>query len=85
MIKAYGDPSVQIPINEASSNASGKADTPESIARLRIRGFRKGDKNSKVADRRLFYGPDANSDDLRAAEFGIRDGKVSWIFLSRNE
>jgi len=86
LLKVYGDPTFQIPINESSSGAQGpKADTAESIARLRIRGFRKGDRSPTVADRRLFYGPDANSNDLRAAEFGICGGKVSWIFLSRNE
>lgn len=86
VIKAYGDPSVQIPINEdGSGQQQTKGDTDESIFKLRVRGFRTGDKVSRLGDHRLFYGPAENSDDLRAAEFGIRDGKVSWIFLSRNE
>ena len=55
-----------------------------------MRGYRwviQGD-HSALEERRergnrvLVYNVD---DDLRSAEFGIRDGKVAWIFLSQNE
>ena len=86
VLRAYGNPTSQIPIIEGGTQSSRhKADTTQSISKLRIRGFRTGDKSLIVADRRLFYRSTSNSDDLRAAEFGIRDGKVSWMFLSRNE
>jgi hypothetical protein len=86
VLKAYGDPTVRITINQTDATSqAARGDTPESISRLRIRGFRAGDRASKLADHRLFYGPAPNSDDLRTAEFGIRDGKVCWIFLSRND
>jgi hypothetical protein len=86
VLKAYGAPTARITINQdnSASQAPG-ADTQESIARLRIRGFRAGDRASKLAEHRLFYGPAPNSDDLRTAEFGINDGRVCWIFLSRND
>lgn len=40
-------------------------------------------KRPELGDEVLIY--QGASDDLRIAEFGIRDGKVVWISLSRNE
>jgi hypothetical protein len=86
VLKAYSDPTARIAINQDdSASQMPRADSPESIFRLRIRGFRAADRASKLAEHRLFYGPAPSSNDLRSAEFGIRDGKVCWIFLSRND
>jgi len=83
VLKAYGNPTSNIMITAGSQGARSQTDTPDSISMLRIRGFRTGDR-SLVADRRLFYRSE-NVDDPSAAEFGIHDGKVVWIFLSDNE
>jgi hypothetical protein len=83
VLKAYGKPTSNIMITGALQGGQVGADTPDSISMLRIRGFQTGD-NRLVAERRLFYNSE-NMDDPSAAEFGIRDGKVVWIFLSDNE
>lgn len=83
VLKAYGDPSSRTPITGVDSQSS-QGSRLESIYKFIIRGFRTGDKVPPVGDHDLFY-RSKDLDDLRAAEFGIRDGKVSWIFLSRNE
>jgi hypothetical protein len=41
------------------------------------------EKRSELGTHVLVYG--GAHDDLRTAEFGIRDGKVAWVFLSANE
>ena len=70
VLKAYGMPSRQ-----------------DKIDRRGYRWVIQGDHSSREGrsergSRVLVYN---ESDDLRAAEFGIRDGKVAWIFLSQNE
>lgn len=83
VLKAYGDPSSRTRIPELGSSSS-QGSQQDSIYKFVIRGFQSGDKVQPVGDHDLFY-RSKDLDDLRAAEFGIRDGKVSWIFLSRNE
>lgn len=74
VLKVYGTPSAKKKLDLSDSNrVSGHI----------IRGYRPGDKLPHLADYALFYS--GNSDDLSAAEFGIRDGRVVWIWLSQNE
>lgn len=40
-------------------------------------------KRPEIGDTVMVYM--GGSNDLRTAEFGIRDGRVVWIFLSKNE
>jgi hypothetical protein len=71
----------------AYGKASSELKVDSGIFRLRIRGHRSEDKLPQlrdVAERRLFYNGDAATD-LSAAEFGIRDGKVCYIWVSHNE
>ena len=74
ILKTYGKP----------SNAR-KVDltNPRTIAHM-ISGYRAGDPIPKGAAKAIFYTGDV-SKDLRIVEFGIRNGKVSWIWLSTNE
>jgi hypothetical protein len=51
--------------------------------RIVIRGFREGDKRPAIGSKRLSYSGDTENNYV--AEFGIRQGKVSWIFLSQND
>lgn len=46
-----------------------------------IAGYRVGDNQPKVADKVIIYGPR----DLQVTEFGIRDGKVSYIWLKDSD
>jgi hypothetical protein len=74
VLRAYGKPSSELKLDSG-------------IFRLRIRGHRPEDKLPQVGDvgeRRMFYNGDVTND-LSAAEFGIRDGKVSYIWLSQSE
>jgi hypothetical protein len=67
--------------------AYGKPSRQDKIDRKGYRWVIQGD-HSALEERRergnrvLVYNVD---DDVRAAEFGIRDRKVAWIFLSQNE
>ncbi len=71
VIKAYGKPSSQEKI------------VPQNHRRM-IQGIRPSDHLPAFAEKTMFYrNPDW--DDLRAAEFGIRDGKVSYIWMSHDE
>jgi hypothetical protein len=72
--RAYGKPSEEIKIDSK-------------IYQVRIREHRNEDKLpqlGEIAEKLMFYNGDT-SDDLSAAEFGIRGGKVSYIWLSHNE
>ncbi len=71
VLKAYGKPSRQDAL---------ASKTPNDYAEL-IRGYRKGDKVPGMGEKSLFYA----GKDLQRAEFGIRNGKVSYIFLSSEE
>jgi hypothetical protein len=69
--KAYGKPS--------SDDKLG----PQTY-RTRIKGFRPEDRHPDMGERSLFYNGDVTTD-LSAAEFGVRNGKVSYVWLSYNE
>jgi hypothetical protein len=74
VLKAYGKPSAEFKVDSK-------------IYQLRIRGHRREDKLPQITDvgeKRMFYNGDVTTD-LSAAEFGIRGGKVSYIWLSHNE
>lgn len=75
VLKAYGKP-----------RSRDKIDTSyyPKISGHIVRGYRRGDKLPNLADHTLFYNGDISTD-LSAAEFGIRKGKVAWIWLSQNE
>jgi hypothetical protein len=84
VLKAYGKPSKVTVYQPADQNP----DSPKSfltLYQLIIRGYEKGDKVEGTGDERFFYNNEANEDDFRASEFGIRNGKVSYIWLSNNE
>jgi hypothetical protein len=83
VLRAYGEPSSRTAIKGVDSPSS-RGSRLDSIYKFIIRGFQTGDRVPPVGDHDLFY-RSKDLDDLRAAEFGIRYGKVSWIFLSRNE
>jgi hypothetical protein len=85
VLKAYGRPPSQdkiVPWNETPS-AKGIV-TERFIYSLRIRGYQGGEKGPSVGDKRLFYNS-SDYEDPSAAEFGIRKGVVSYIWLSINE
>jgi len=71
VLKAHGKPTK---VEEAASSGWGE------YAEL-IRGYRKGDKVPDIGDKTLFYA----GQELQRARFGIRNGKVSYIFLSDEE
>jgi hypothetical protein len=71
VIKAYGKPSSE---DKITSRAY----------RSLIRGYRHSDTLPVIPEKILLYN-DATGRDLSAAEFGIRNGKVSYISLSHNE
>ncbi len=71
VVKAYGKPSSQEKIASQTH-------------RHVIQGYRPSDKLPVIAEKTMFYN-DPKEDDLSAAEFGIRGGKVSYIWLSHNE
>jgi hypothetical protein len=71
VIKAYGKPSSEDKINAQTY-------------RFAIRGYRPTDNVPMIADKMMLYN-DSTGDNLSAAEFGIRSGKVSFIWLSHNE
>jgi hypothetical protein len=77
VLKAFGDTSSRTPIAAVDSPSSQESRL-DSIYKFIIRGFQTGDKVPPVGDHDLFY-RSKDLDDLRAAEFGIRDGEVSWI------
>jgi hypothetical protein len=57
--------------------------TDENMMKFLIRGYRPDDKSPPIGEYTISYS--GAEDDLRLAEFCIRSGKVSCIFLSRNE
>jgi hypothetical protein len=52
--------------------------------RFLIRGYKPSDGDLPLGDEYLFYNGDT-ANDLSAAEFGIRKGKVSFVWLSDSE
>lgn len=71
VLKAYGKP-------------SSLETTVSRNHRHVIQGDRASDKLPAIADKTMFYN-DPKGDDPSAAEFGIRGGKVSYIWLSDDE
>ncbi len=49
-----------------------------------VRGLRSSEAVGDIGEVNISYNSDVTKD-LRTAEFGIRKGKVSWIWLSHNE
>ncbi|HLK52214.1 MAG TPA: hypothetical protein VKU42_02095 [Candidatus Angelobacter sp.] len=74
ILKTYGKPS-----NKRRVDLTNARTTSHMIS-----GYRPGDPIPKGADKAIFYTGDV-SEDLRIVEFGIRNGKVSWIWLSMDE
>jgi len=71
VVKAYGTPS-----------AEKKLDAQSPYLRLRFtRGVSSGDSQPRLGDRVIIYGPRG----LQAVDFGIRDGKVSYIWLKESD
>ncbi|HKM80000.1 MAG TPA: hypothetical protein VJY15_03440 [Candidatus Acidoferrum sp.] len=70
VLKAYGKPS-----REAKTTAH------ESLASRLNMGYRGAEPKPQIADKGLVYGPR----ELEVAEFGIRNGRVSYILLSDSE
>ena len=75
VLRAYGKPSSEDKIDPKDEQYVGSL----------IRGYKRGDRIRQIGDMSVFYSAGVGSDDLRAAEFGIRNGKVSWISLSNSE
>ncbi len=50
-----------------------------------IRGYRQGDNLPDVGNKQLVYDADPAISDLSFATFGIRNGKVSFVWLSNSE
>jgi hypothetical protein len=59
----------------------GKPDSK--MYRELVKGYQKGDALPDLGDKKLQYGPTAG--DLSSARFGIRNGKVCYIWLSYSD
>lgn len=72
VLKAYGTPS-----------AEKKLEARKPIREIKglVAGYRAGDKQTRTADKVLIYGPR----ELQAVDFGIRDGRVSYIWLKDSD
>ncbi|MGA8493501.1 MAG: hypothetical protein WB711_23975 [Terriglobales bacterium] len=72
VLHAYGKPS-----KEAKPDAK--------VYRELVKGYQKGDTLPDVGDKELQYGAGPAVGDLSLAKFGIRNGKVSYIWLSYSD
>jgi hypothetical protein len=72
VLKAYGTPS-----------AEKKLDSQKPVLEIRglLAGYRAGDSQPRIGDKVLIYGPR----ELQVTDFGIRDGKVSYIWLKDSD
>ena len=72
VVRAYGTPSTE-----------KKLDPQKPIREIKglIAGSRPGDKQPRIGDKVIIYGPR----ELQTADFGIRDGKVSYIWLKDSD
>lgn len=72
VLKAYGTPS-----------AEKKLDVQKPILEMKglLAGYRAGDKQPGIGSKVIIYGPR----ELQAADFGIRDGRVSYIWLKDSD
>lgn len=74
--KKYGAPAADRQID---------ANALKLVPKLILKNYRGGEQLKQIGDERLIYAADAIAADLRVAEFGIRNGKVSYILLSYRE
>ncbi len=72
VLKAYGTPS-----------AEKKLEAQKLIRETKglVVGYRAGDKQSRIGDKVIIY----SSRELQAVDFGIRDGRVSYIWLKNSD
>jgi hypothetical protein len=70
--KAYGTPSAEKKLD---------AQNPGFAMKGLIAGYRPGDNQSRVGDKVIIYGPR----ELQVTEFGMRDGKVSYVWLKDSD
>jgi hypothetical protein len=72
VLKAYGTPSTE-----------KKLDAQKPVLEIKglLAGYRAGDKQSRIGDKVIIYGPRG----LHAVDFGIRDGTVSYIWLKESD
>ena len=72
VVNAYGPPSTV-----------KRLEAKKPIAEMKglLVGYREGDAEPPTADKLLIYGPR----ELQAVDFGIRDGKVSYIWLKESD
>ena len=72
VLKAYGMPS-----------AEKKLDTQKPAIEIKglLAGYREADNRPRIGDKVITYGPR----ELQAVDFGIRDGKVSYIWLKESD
>ena len=72
VVKAYGAPT-----------ATKKLDAQKPIVEAKglVAGYRTGDTRSNVGEKLLIYGPR----ELQQLDFGIRNGKVSYIWLKESD
>jgi hypothetical protein len=72
VLHAYGKP-------------SREEKTDSRIYKELIKGYKKGDPLPDAGDKQLVYGAGATAGDLSLTRFGMRNGKVSYIWLSYSE
>jgi hypothetical protein len=72
VVKAYGVPS-----------AEKKLDAQEPVLEIKglLAGYRAADNRPRIGDKVITYGPR----ELQVVDFGIRDGKVSYIWLKESD
>ncbi len=72
VVKTYGAPTT-----------TKKLDTQKPIVEVKglLAGYRTGDTRPQVGEKLLIYGPR----ELQQVDFGIRDGKVSYIWLKESD
>jgi len=72
VVRAYGTPSAEKQLD---------AQKPILETKGLILGYRAGDNQPRIGDKIIIYGPR----ELQAVDFGIRDGKVSYIWLKESD
>jgi hypothetical protein len=85
-------PGEGIRIGSSASDVQKKYGTPSrktkidfSLLKVLLKGYPGGGELTKFGEENLSYAADLQVPDLSAAEFGIREGKVSYIMLSSRE
>jgi hypothetical protein len=72
VVKAYGIPSAEKKL---------EAQNPIREIKGLIAGYQTGDEQTRMGDKVIIYGPR----ELQAVDFGIRDGRVSYIWLKDSD